>query len=78
MSINESHNIIISSPMKQDYIIELLDAQTIEDITFSFVSKQGIKMTFSYENGSKEEAIRVAKDTIKATEIGSVLYFQVV
>ena len=50
MSINESHNIIISSPMKQDYIIELLDAQTIKDITFSFVSKQGIKMTFSYEN----------------------------
>lgn len=77
MSINESYNIVISSPMKQDFIIDLLNHKTINDITFSFVSKKGINITFLCENKSKEDAIKVTKETIKATEIGSVLYFQV-
>ncbi len=76
--MNESYSITISSPMKQDFIIELLDQQTLEGITFNFISKKGINMTFDCTNGDKDTAIKVAKATIKATEIGKVLYFQVV
>ena len=76
--MKESYSITISSPMKQDFIIELLDQKTINDITFSFVSKKGIALTFDYDQGQKEDAIAAAKQEIKATEIGKVLYFQVV
>lgn len=76
--MKESCSITISSPMKQDFIIELLDQKTINDITFSFVSKKGIALTFDCDQGQKEAAIAAAKAEIKATEIGKVLYFQVV
>lgn len=75
--MNESYSITISSPMKQDFIIELLDQQTLEGITFNFISKKGINMAFDCRMGDKDTAIKVAKTTIKATEIGKVLYFQV-
>lgn len=70
--------ITISSPIKQDFIIELLDGKTIDGITYTYKEKSGIKLIFTISPDDKEKAIKVAKGHIKATEIGSVLYFQIV
>lgn len=70
--------ITISCPIKQEFIIELLDGVTIDEVTFKYEGKSGIKLTFSTNTDDKEKAVRIAKSTIKATEIGSVLYFQIV
>ncbi len=35
-------------------------------------------MKFSFDSNDKEAAIKAAKKTIKATEVGSVLYFQII
>lgn len=70
--------ITISCPIKQEFIIELLDGVTIDEVTFKYESKSGISLKFSINTEDKEKAKRIAKSTIKATEIGSVLYFQIV
>ena len=69
--------ICVSCPIKQDFIIEQLEKYEGEDFQFNFVEKKGIKMKFSVNIEDKEKAIAAAKRIIKATEIGSVLYFQV-
>lgn len=69
--------ITIASAIKQDFIIELLDGKTYNGITFKYESKSGINLKFNVDTEDKDEAIAVAKKTIKSTEIGSVLYFQV-
>lgn len=69
--------ICVSCPIKQDFIIELLEKYDGEDCQFKFVEKKGIKMQFSVNIEEKDKAIAAAKRIIKATEIGSVLYFQV-
>ncbi len=70
--------ITISCPIKQDFIIETLDDKTIDGIGFTYEGKTGINLRFKITGDDKEKAIRIAKETIKATEIGSVLYFQIV
>ena len=70
--------ITISCPIKQDYVISLLDGLTIEGVCFTFKEKSGINLKFEIDTDDREKAIKIAKQTIKATEIGSVLYFQVV
>lgn len=67
----------INLPMKQDFVIELLDGKTHDDVTFNFVEKKGMILSFSIGDADKDTAIAVAKKVIKSTEIGSVLYFQV-
>lgn len=69
--------ITISSPIKQDFIIELLDGKTYNDITFTFKGKSGMNLSFEVNTDDKDSAIAVAKKTIKSTEVGAVLYFQV-
>lgn len=70
--------ITISCAMKQEFIIELLDGKMIDGITFKYEGKSGINLKFSCDSEDKESAIKTAKQAIKATEIGSVLYFQIV
>ena len=69
--------ITISSAIKQDFIIELLDGKTYNGITYKYEGKTGINLNFSIDPEDKDSAIAAAKQAIKATEIGSVLYFQV-
>ena len=69
--------ITISCAIKQDFIIELLDGKTYNDITFTCTGKKGINLSFDINTEDKDAAIAVAKKTIKATEVGAVLYFQV-
>ena len=70
--------ITISSPMKQEFIIELLDGKTINKVSFKYEGKAGINLNFSHDCVDKDLAIQAAKRAIKATEVGSVLYFQIV
>lgn len=76
--MNNSNIIEISSPLKQDFIIELLNNKTFNDISYKHLSTSGIKMSFTFENATRNEAVKTAKEAIKNTEIGYVLYFQVV
>lgn len=69
--------ITISSPIKQDFIIELLDGKTFDEVTFKYESKSGINLMFNVDTEDIENAIAIAKREIKATEIGKVLYFQI-
>lgn len=70
--------ITISCPIKQEFIIETLDGKTIEGIRYTYEGKTGINLRFQINSEDTEKAIRIAKSTIKATQIGSVLYFQIV
>lgn len=69
--------ITIQCPIKQDFIIELLDHKCYDGITFTHVSKKGVNLVFDCDSDDLETAIKVVKKTIKSTEIGSVLYFTV-
>ena len=69
--------ITISSPMKQEFIIELLDGKTYDDITFKYEGKSGMNMRFAVDPEDHDAAVAAAKKAIKGTEIGAVLYFQV-
>lgn len=67
--------IIVSCPIKQDFVIECLE--TCGEFKFKYEGKQGINMKFSVDSEDVDGAIKVAKAAIKATEVGSVLYFQI-
>ncbi|EHY7432949.1 hypothetical protein K4062_001186 [Listeria monocytogenes] len=69
--------IILNCPMKRDYITELLETYDKDAVTFKKIDEKGMKLTFETNIEDEEKAAKIAKETIKATEIGSVLYFQV-
>lgn len=63
----------IALPMKQDFVIELLEATK----EFTLVKKEGINLFFNTTIEDQELAIKTAKSAIKATPTGQVLYFSV-
>lgn len=67
---------IIHCPLKQDFIIELL-SEIKNPFRFTFVKKEGIRLYFKVEPFDIDAAIATAKATIKNTEIGNILYFQI-
>ncbi|KAF1303477.1 hypothetical protein IV487_09330 [Enterococcus saccharolyticus] len=69
--------ITINSAMQQENIKAVLEAIDQDGITYSFKEKKGIALVFDI-TGDKEQAIRIAKEAIKAEEWGKVLYFNVV
>lgn len=64
----------VNAPLKRDYIIELLNHQTIDGITFTFEKQDGMRLYFNHD-GEAERAAIVAKKTIKSSEFGVALYF---
>ena len=67
--------IIVNSPIMQDKIIKILEA--IEEPTFEFVKKDGIKVYFNTSLENKEEACAIAKKEIKKDPIASAIMFTV-
>ena len=66
----------IQSPMKREFFVELLDGQTINEVTYKFEKMDGMKIFFSFEGDvDVDRAIRVAKDYIKTTDYGKALYY---
>ena len=67
--------IVVSSPMQQNEITELLTGYDGGDFTFHFKEKSGIRLFFEV-TGDNREAARKARELIKATPWGAILYFQ--
>lgn len=66
----------IQSPMKRDWFVEVFDGKTYNDVTYKLEKTDDMKLYFSYEGDvDLERAIRIAKDHIKTTEYGKVLYY---
>ncbi len=69
--------IVVQSPLKRDFIKELLTSNTHEGFDFKFESEKGMKLYFSVDSEEKELASKVAKKVIKESEVGAALYFNV-
>ena len=69
--------IYISCGLNQEFIIDLLEKTTEEGVSFKYEGKTGIKLAFHVTTEDLDKACAIAKKTIKATPIGSVMYFQV-
>ncbi len=69
--------IVIQAPMKGDEMRALLDGYTQDGGKFSFVEKRGLSLVFEAEGMDADQACSVAKQAIKATNWGKVLYFSV-
>ena len=69
--------IVVQSPLKRDYIIELLTKEAHEGVTFTFVETRGMKLYFSVGETLASDAAAIAKKTIKGSEVGAALYFSV-
>lgn len=67
--------IVISCPIKQDFVIEIVEG--IDTYQYKFEGKSGINLNFSVNTEDMDAAIAAAKAAIKATEVGAVLYFQI-
>ncbi len=68
--------IYISCALKQQEIIDLLEKMEGE-ISYKFIDKKGIKLSFEISGGEAQTAVNEAKAAIKATDFGKALYFQV-
>lgn len=68
--------IYISCGLNQKFIIDLLENAN-ESITYTFKGKKGIQMMFEVNTEDLDSAMKLAKQMIKDTKIGSVMYFQI-
>lgn len=69
--------IAIQTPLKGEEIRSLLDGLEQDGIRFSFAGKRGISLEFDVQGPNAKDACAAAKDKIKGTEWGKVLYFAV-
>lgn len=67
----------VNSPLMNDKIIALLSEYKENGIEFKFIKKNGIKLEFEVSGIEALEACVLAKNLIKGTEFGKVLYFNV-
>ena len=68
--------IYINCATQQDFVIKTLEADQGE-IKYTFKEKKGIKLSFDVNTDNLDEAVKNAKAIVKATPIGTALYFQV-
>jgi len=69
--------LIINSALKKDYIIGLLDQQTIDNASFTYVKTENMKIFFEVSGMDMPSAVKIAKQHIKKSELGSALFFMV-
>ena len=71
--------IVVRSALMADNIKGLLDGKTIAGVSFSFVDKKGMDMTFlaNCEDSAGADAAGIAKNAIKSTSYGKGIYFTV-
>jgi len=71
--------IMVRSALMADKIKELLDGKAIDGVSFSFIEKKGMDMTFRAEGDiNGKDAASVAKNAVKSTDYGKGIYFTVV
>lgn len=73
-------NIIVRTPLMADKIKNLLDGNTFHGMSFVFIDKKGMEMTFRVSGDSIEglDVISIVKNAIKATDYGKGIYFSVI
>lgn len=70
--------ISISAPLKSDEIIDLLNNYSDGGVRFVFLGRTGpLKLEFEVTGIGVDAACALAKDLIKNTSFGKVLYFSV-
>ncbi|WP_416327335.1 hypothetical protein [[Eubacterium] hominis] len=67
----------ISCGLNQEFLIDLLEKTNVDGITYKYEGKTGIKLCFATNAEDLANAMAIAKKTIKDTQIGSVMYFQI-
>lgn len=67
--------IIVNSPIMQDKIIKILES--LEEPTYKFIKKDGIKVYFETNLEDKDEACAIAKKEIKKDPMASAIMFTV-
>ena len=72
--------ILVRAPLMADKIKDLLDGGAFDGVSFSFVGKKGMDMTFnaSGDNIDSIDVAAVAKKAVRATDYGKGIYFSVV
>ena len=66
----------IQSPLKREFIKELLDGNTFEEVQFNFIKQDQMKLYFEHTKEAKL-ASEVAKRAVKNSKYGSALFFAV-
>ncbi len=68
--------IFINMPTQQDYVIDVLNDKTFDGIHYTYKGKQG-KMKLLFDAQGEGDPVSTAKAAIKASPLGTALYFQV-
>lgn len=69
--------IAVNTPLKSDEIVNLLTNYNEGNIRFSFTGKRGMKLEFEVIGILGDAACTLAKNLIKDTDFGKILYFRV-
>jgi len=72
-------NIVVRTPLMQDKIKDLLDGGTFDGVSFSFVEKKGIELTFSVsgDDPGSLDIISIVKSAVKESDFGKGIMFSV-
>lgn len=70
--------IIVNCALRQDDVIGIVENIQVEnDKVFKFLKKQGLQIYFECTLEDEQKAAAIAKQAIKDTEVGKVLFFSV-
>lgn len=69
--------VIIRAPMKADELVALLDGYSEGGATLTFEKRDGIALTFDVTGDCTSDVCAMAKDAIKATPWGKILYYSI-
>lgn len=70
--------IIVNCALRQDDVVGIVEGIEVEnEKVFKFVKKQGLQLHFDCSLSDAENAVSIAKKTIKDTELGKALFFSV-
>lgn len=69
--------IVISSALKKQEIIDLLNGKTINNVLFKYLKTEGINMFFEVNSDDLEAVVGIVKKTIRETDFGVGLFFRV-
>jgi hypothetical protein len=70
--------IIVNCALRQDDIVGIVENIEVEnEKVFKFVKKQGLQLHFDCSLSDAQNAVTIAKKTIKGTELGKALFFSV-
>lgn len=69
--------IVVQTPLKHEEVRVLLENLERENVKYTFTGKRGINLEFECDGADGEKACAIAKEEIKRTEWGKVLYFSV-